>query len=217
MPLPPPDLRRLLGGGILENADGGRSSCSVFRAGSPVPLLRNTLWLVVSGLVRLHASAEDGEEVLLGMAGPWELFGEPLSHHPSCQATTLWVSELLPLSREQIHADPLLCQAVLETVMERQRQSESLLGLLALRRVEDRVRGFLELLAECYGQPCEAGLRLDLQLTHRQIATALGTTRVTVTRVIGALREQGLLQLDGERCLVIGHRPLPTAGGPAST
>ena len=49
----------------------------------------------------------------------------------------------------------------------RTRQSEALIALLGLRRVEDRVRGFLELLAEEYGQPCEDGLRLNLRLTHQ--------------------------------------------------
>lgn len=215
MPSAPTDLRRLLGD-RLSNGDGERHPWSTFRAGSAVPLLRNGVWLVVRGLVRLHADPGGGQEVLLGLAGAWELFGEPLTRHPASQATTLWRSDLLALSLHEIHADPALCQAVLEGVMERQRQSESLLALLTLRRVEDRVRGFLELLAEGYGQPCATGLRLDLQLTHRQIAAALGTTRVTVTRVIGSLREQGWLQIDSERCVVIGHLPRPAAGSSAS-
>ena len=49
----------------------------------------------------------------------------------------------------------------------RYRQAESLLALLGLRRVEERVRGFLELLAKDFGEPCEAGLRLNLRLTHQ--------------------------------------------------
>ena len=49
-------------------------------------------------------------------------------------------------------------------------------------------RGFLELLAKDSGEPCEAGLRLNLRLTHQEIASALSTTRVTVTRVLGQLR-----------------------------
>ena len=52
------------------------------------------------------------------------------------------------------------------------------------------MRGFLELLANEYGQPCEHGLRLNPRLTHHDIAGALGTTRVTVTRVIGVLERR---------------------------
>jgi CRP-like cAMP-binding protein len=89
----------------------------------------------------------------------------------------------------------------------RYRQSEAMLGLLGLRRIEDRVRGFLELLANDYGQPCDQGLRLNIKLTHQELASALSTTRVTVTRVLGSLKDEGWLQLDGQRRLVIAHLP----------
>jgi CRP-like cAMP-binding protein len=75
------------------------------------------------------------------------------------------------------------------------------------------VRGFLELLAAEYGQPCDEGLRLDLRLTHQDLASALSTTRVTVTRVIGLLREEGWLLIDRQRRLVLRPLPAPPRGG----
>jgi CRP-like cAMP-binding protein len=97
--------------------------------------------------------------------------------------------------------------ALLQGMGVRYRQSEAMLGLLGLRRIEDRVRGFLELLANDYGQPCDQGLRLNIKLTHQELASALSTTRVTVTRVLGSLKDEGWLQLDGQRRLVIAHLP----------
>ena len=64
-------------------------------------------------------------------------------------------------------------------------------------------RGFLELLAKDFGEPCETGLRLNLRLTHQEIASALSTTRVTVTRVLGQLRDEGWLQIDASRHLMV--------------
>jgi CRP-like cAMP-binding protein len=90
----------------------------------------------------------------------------------------------------------------------RYRQSEAMLALLGLRRIEERVRGFLELLANDYGVPCDQGLRLNVKLTHQDLASALSTTRVTVTRVLGSLRDEGWLQIDAQRRLVISHQPL---------
>ena len=52
-------------------------------------------------------------------------------------------------------------------------------------------------------------LRLNLRLTHQEIASALSTTRVTITRVIGLLRDEGWLKIDSERHLVITHLPRP--------
>jgi CRP-like cAMP-binding protein len=175
--------------------------------GSQVPLLRHSIWLVVRGMVKLGALTIHGDELLLGLAGPNEPFGEPLTDVEAFEARTLCDTDLLCLSMDEVRSNPTLSLALLEAVSRRYRQSQALLALMGLRRVEERVRGFLELLALDYGQNCDEGLRLDLRLTHQEVASALGTTRVTVTRVIGLLRQEGWLQLDGQRRLVISHPP----------
>ncbi|MFY8149925.1 MAG: Crp/Fnr family transcriptional regulator [Prochlorococcaceae cyanobacterium] len=191
---------------VLEESFQKRSLVHV-NAGSSVPLLRHTVWLVVRGMVKLGAVSIHGDELLLGLAGPNEPFGEPLSDVQAYQAVALSDTDLLCLSCKEIQSDPQLALGILQAVASRQRQSEAMLALLGLRRIEDRLRGFLELLAEHYGQPCPLGLRLNLRLTHQDLASALSTTRVTVTRILGALREEGWLQLDEERRLVISFSP----------
>jgi CRP-like cAMP-binding protein len=176
-------------------------------AGSSVPLLRDHLWFVVRGMVKLGALTIHGDELMLGLAGPNEPFGDPLVGVEAHQATTLCASDLLCFSLAEIRREPDLAVALLEAISQRHRQSQALLALLGLRRVEERVRGFLELLASDYGHPCEQGLRLDLRLTHQDLAGALATTRVTVTRVLGQLREEGWLLVDDRRRWVIA--PLP--------
>jgi CRP-like cAMP-binding protein len=176
-------------------------------AGSRVTLLKKSVWLVVRGMVKLSAISVQGDELLLGLAGPNEPFGDPLSNVEVYEATTLCESDLLCLTCDEIAASPHLAMALLQGMGVRYRQSEAMLGLLGLRRIEDRVRGFLELLANDYGQPCDQGLRLNIKLTHQELASALSTTRVTVTRVLGSLKDEGWLQLDGQRRLVIAHLP----------
>lgn len=180
-------------------------------AGSTVPMLRKSVWLVVRGMVKLTALSIHGDEMLLGLAGPNEPFGDPLSNVEAYEATTLCDTDLLCLTCEEISREPHLAMALLQGMGARYRQSESMLALLGLRLVEDRVRGFLELLANDYGQPCEQGLRLNIKLTHQELASALSTTRVTVTRVLGVLRDQGWLHIDEKRRLVISHLPASTA------
>jgi CRP-like cAMP-binding protein len=176
-------------------------------AGSSIPLLKNHVWLVVRGMVKLGAITFHGDELLLGLAGPNEPFGDPLSSVEAYEARTLCDTDLLCLSCTEIREDPDLAAAMLHAVIHSHRQSQALLALMGLRRVEERVRGFLELLASDYGKPCDQGLRLNLRLTHHEVASALGTTRVTVTRIIGALRDEGWLKIDDTRRLVIGYLP----------
>ena len=191
---------------LLENSFHQRNLVHL-SAGSVVPLLKNNLWIVVRGMVKLGAVSVHGDELLLGLAGPNEPFGEPLSTVEAYEAVTLTDCDLLCVTLSEVNETPELARKLLDAVVLRYRQSEYLLSLLGLRRVEERVRGFLELLAQDYGVPCDQGLRLNLRLTHQEMASALSTTRVTVTRVIGLLRDQGWLEIDSQRHLVITHLP----------
>ena len=165
----------------LLEASFEKRSLVHLNAGSSVPLLKRSVWMVIRGMVKLSAISLQGDELLLGLAGPNEPFGEPLSNVQAYEACTLTDSDLLCLTCAEIEQAPHLAMAVMQAVISRHRQAETLLSLLGLRRVEERVRGFLELLAQDYGQACEEGLRLNLRLTHQELASALSTTRVTGT------------------------------------
>lgn len=184
-----------------------RTSLVQMQAGSTVPLLRHHLWLVVRGMVKLGCITIHGDEVLLGLAGPNELFGDSLAGPEAYQATTLGECDLLCLSHAELENHPSLAPALIQAISQRQRQSQVLLALMGLKRVEDRLKGFLELLALDYGVVCSQGLRLLPKLTHQDMASALGTTRVTVTRILGHLKETGWLSLDSQRSIILS--PLP--------
>ena len=191
---------------LLENNYQKRNLVHL-TAGSVVPLLKNSIWLVVRGMVKLGAVSIHGDELLLGLAGPNEPFGEPFSTVEAYEAVALSDCDLLCLTPAELEQSPQICIAMMDAIAVRNRQAEVMLALLGLRRVEERVRGFLEMLAQDYGQPCDDGLRLNLRLTHQEMASALSTTRVTVTRVIGLLRDEGWLKIDPQRHLVIAHLP----------
>ena len=44
-----------------------------------------------------------------------------------------------------------------------------------------------------FSHKVDQGTMLDIKLTHEQLAGAIGTTRTTVTRLIGNLRKKGIL------------------------
>ncbi|MFM8525742.1 MAG: Crp/Fnr family transcriptional regulator [Cyanobacteriota bacterium] len=176
-------------------------------AGSSIPLLRHHLWLVIRGMVKLGSVTEQGDPLLLALVGPDEPFGESLSSQDALEAVTLVDSDLLCLPLSEASARPELALTLVQSLSHRCRQSEALVALLGLRLVEERIRGFLELIAQDYGHPCPQGLRLPFRLTHQDLASALNTTRVTVTRIIGQLRQEGWLAPDDHRHLVISHLP----------
>ena len=191
--------------GDLENSYRRRSIH--FDSGVKVPLLPDHIWIVVRGIVKLSCLNEQGDDVLLAIAGPNEPFGDPLTHLDLFEATTLDHCDLLGLSVQDVNTTPHLSSNLMKAMMQRTRQSEALIALLGLRGVENRVKSFLELLAEDYGQPCDQGLKLNLRLTHQEIASAVSTTRVTVTKVLGQLKESGWLKHDIKQKMIVSHLP----------
>ena len=101
-------------------------------SGSTVPLHKSCLWIVVRGMVRLGALTVHVDELMLGLAGPNESFGEPLSNVPAFEAITLSDCDLLCIPIEEIHDSPGLAQDLLSTVMLRQRQATHLLAVVGL-------------------------------------------------------------------------------------
>ena len=172
-------------------------------SGSLIPLLKNSVWFVVRGMVKLGAVSVHGDELVLGLVGPNEPFGAAFTNVEAYDAVALTDCDLLCCNLAEVEQSPQLALALAKAMTARYRQAESMLALLGLRRVEERVRGFVELLARDFGEPCDDGLRLNLRLTHQEIASALSTTRVTVTRVLGQLRDEGWLQIDASRHLVM--------------
>lgn len=191
--------------GDLENSYRRRSIH--FDSGVKVPLLPDHIWIVVRGIVKLSCLNEQGDDVLLAIAGPNEPFGEPLTHLDLFEATTLDHCDLLGLSIQDVNTTPHLSNNLMKAMMHRTRQSEALIALLGMRGVENRVKSFLELMAEDYGQPCDQGLKLNLRLTHQEIASAVSTTRVTITKVLGQLKESGWLQYDSKQKIIVSYLP----------
>ena len=172
---------------------------------SIIPLLTNSLWLVKRGMVKLSSDTEDGDSLLLGLVGPEETFGASLTNVETFHAVTLNECELICFNLDDIASSTDLSIIMMRAIAARLRQSEALLSIVGQRRVEDRVRCFLQMLACDYGVVTTQGIRINVRLTHQDIANALSTTRVTVTRVIGQLKKQGWLQSNPQRYLLIEH------------
>lgn len=75
------------------------------------------------------------------------------------------------------------------------------LSVLGQKHTIDRLLSFITMFIEEYGQVYENGYYLPYPLTHAQIASAIGSTRVTVTRLMGKLRQMNLISI-GENGLI---------------
>jgi CRP-like cAMP-binding protein len=191
------DLRHL-----LEQLYRGRN-LHPYRLGQTIQITSSEIWVVCRGVVQLGTLYDNGEESLLGLACPGMPFGMPLTLIRPYQATALTEVDLMRLTLPEIEQSPALTQSIFRHMTRRLQQTEAILALVGYRRVEDRLRHLLLLLQKEIGQPAPCGIRLGVRLTHQQIANAIGTTRVTVTRLLNQLKEEGWLSVDSQRHLIL--------------
>lgn len=191
------DLRQL-----LEELYQGRS-LQPYRNGQSIPMKSQQIWVVCRGVVQLSTLYPNGEEALLGFACPSMVFGLPLTLIHPYQATALSDVDLMSLTLAEVEQSAELSQSVFQHLNRRLRQTEAILALIGHRRIRDRLCHLLILLGQEIGQPSAYGVRLNVRLTHQHLANAIGTTRVTVTRLIGQLREEGWLCIDPDHHFVI--------------
>jgi CRP-like cAMP-binding protein len=64
----------------------------------------------------------------------------------------------------------------------------------------------LSWLAKKFGQEVAQGQLIDLRLTHQEIAEIMGTTRVTVTRLLKELETQGIIQRLPRKFIVLHEK-----------
>jgi len=170
--------------------------------GSTIPLGHDDVLRVESGVVAGVVLHEDGTEVLVSLAGP----GHVIVGHPEdacclqlrAHTVVRAVVEAWPAARLQ--------PGFADRLRARVRHQEAWAAVQARPHVNDRVLGLLALLAEPFGRPHADGTLIDVRLTHGQLASAIGATRATITRVLGRLRREHLLTIDrtagGERLVV---------------
>lgn len=176
----------------------------MYNRGEIIPLSKQVIWLVSQGLVKLTTTTENGEEVLIGFAGQEMVFGSSLTSLPTYQATALSSRvELVSICLSDDSNYPHLYQNLFLKISQRLKQTETMLAISGQKLVKDRLRHLLRLLQQEFGEPVAEGTRLNVRLIHEDLASACCTTRVTITRLLSVLQQQGEIAFDCRSHIII--------------
>ena len=169
-----------------------------------------SLYVLLSGRVKVFLSDSQGREVQLNRLGPGEYFGEiTLDGGPrSASVIALEDTRCAVLRRSElvqlIEREPEFALHMVRKLARRVRALSENVRSLALMDVYGRVARLLLDLAE------ERDGRLVIReaLTHKDIASRVGASREMVSRIFSELAEGGYVSKeDGQ--LVIARRPPP--------
>jgi CRP/FNR family transcriptional regulator, cyclic AMP receptor protein len=166
------------------------------------------LVLIGSGRVRLDRTS--GDRVFpVGHRGPGETVGETALGGSSTaleSAVVLDETEALvvPLAalRKLLTTDEGLRAALVATLAERHFATEQRLESLLLHGVEARLVDFLLAALARWGEQHPGGTLVTAPFTHADIALLVGSTRETVTLLLGKLKRAGVIDFEKRRIIV---------------
>lgn len=189
---------------ILEDLYRGRNVITI-KSGQFIAMQPHEVFIVCRGIVQLSTLYPNGDEGILGLICPSMPFGMPFSQLEPYEAVALTDVVLMRVHIMEIEQSPRLAQSLFRELMRRLQQTETLLAIAGHRRVDDRLRQLLDLLRQEVGQVTPQGIRLSVRLTHQQIASLIGTTRVTVTRLLREFKNEGWMSVDPSRHLMFSN------------
>lgn len=197
---------------VLQNLES-RSRLRRFRSGEPVYLpldAADGVLLLISGQVKIYSLTAEGKQSILTFIEPGEIFGELALYEGGQRgehAETTTKSEIVVIPaaalRTVVERSPQLAIGITRLVGFRRRRIEQRLKYLLFHSNRERLTHLLLELAEDYGSVGPGGeIQLSIKLSHQDLASIIGSTRESVTVILGQMQSEGLLKL-GRRKIVI--------------
>ena len=203
--LPEEQLRMLAT--VVTRRSAPRSS-TIMAAGDAT----DSLFIVLSGRLKVMMSDSDGKEVILAILGPGEFFGEMglIDDEPrSASVVTLEPCELLSVAKRDFRkcmAENFeMSMAVMRGLVRRLREADRKIGSLALLDVYGRVaRLLLDMSENVDGEKI-----VTKRLPKQDIAKMIGASREMVSRVMKDLQMGGYIEMRGSNIVLRDSIVLP--------
>lgn len=178
---------------VVSRKSYARNS-QILGAGDPT----DSLYILISGRIKVFMGDLDGKEVILSILGPNEFFGEMglIDNSPrSANVVALEPCELICISKPDFKrclADNFdMAMTVMRGLVKRLRDADKQIGSLALMDVFGRVARLLLDTAEVV----DGEKVVTRKLSKQDIARMIGASREMVSRVMKHLQEAGYIEV----------------------
>ena len=199
-----PEAREALAS-ALQHSDYTRGE-TVFTEGEQ----GDTLFIVLTGKVKVGRRAADGRENMLSVMGPSDMFGELSLFDPgprTATATVLTDARLASLAhaalRPWLNDRPEIAEQLLRVLARRLRRTNDALADLIFTDVPGRVAKALLELAERFGTQEGEGVRVHHDLTQEELAQLVGASRETVNKALADFASRGWLRLEPRSVVIM--------------
>lgn len=181
----------------------------ILNAGEEVASFGN----IVRGVVKLSKLLDDGRQQIVGLQFPPDFLGRAYRDRSPYFAEAATDVELCVFPKRAFEAllkdRPELENRLFQNTLDELDAARDWMLLLGRKTAAEKVASFLTLLARrrsdvhCVHLPASPRVSLSLPLTRAEIADYLGLTIETVSRQLGRLKSDGLLDVAANREVVL--------------
>jgi CRP/FNR family transcriptional regulator, cyclic AMP receptor protein len=171
----------------------------------------DSIFIILSGMVKVYAVGSEGKEVALNFIGKGELVGElAIDGEPrTASVMTIEPTACSMISRNQlletIKADPNFALQLISLLIKRTRRATREVKRLALESVYARIAALFE--EDGVKSNGSGHHQLPYKLTQQELASRVGASREMVNRVLKELVEGGYISI--KQKIITIKRTLP--------
>lgn len=178
--------------------------------------IADRVYMIESGYVKIYRIARDGRRVTVGaIRKPEELMGlaETLYHgNRTCFAGAINDVSAVVVKQKDfediLRMKPELAIKVAKTLGARMREAEALVHEFVCWQVPSRLALMLLKMSEQVGVKTKKGIKIDLRLTHEELANMIGTSRQTVTSTLNNFKQEKSINTEGRYIYITDREKL---------
>lgn len=183
----------------------------------------HSFFVLLHGHLRVYRLTPDGQQVVVRYVSPGEVFGVAMAigrnRYPGTAAAVVdsialaWGSAAWP---RMVARHPALAANTMQMIGSRLQEQNTRVVEMSTEQVERRIAHTLLRLARQAGRKVEAGVQIDFPISRQDVAEMTGATLHTVSRILSAWEEKGLVEGGRQRITLRDpHRLLLLAEGDA--
>jgi CRP-like cAMP-binding protein len=196
--IPEAELRALVGRSRVLKLD---ARDVVFEQGDE----GRTVLVVLEGYLKLSSTTQGGREAILDIAGPGSVFGEIAVLNGwtrAAGAVALSPARLLsiegPAFTQALLRTPEALLAMVRLVSDRLKTATEQMTDAVDLPAPTRVAKALVYLAALHSKPEQGGLRIEFQLSQRELGGLTGLTRESINKHLATFRDSGWIRMSGQ-------------------
>lgn len=169
----------------------------------------NSVLMVAGGRVKIYHITGEGKQAVLALVDAGEIFGElaaldnaPREEFAEAMLATTVIMIPSDVLRQTVEEHPSVAFGVTRLLGLRRRRIERRLKSLLFRSNRDRLIHLLLELTEKYGRQTADGVLLTIKLAHQDMASIIGSTRETVTVLLGELQNERHIEIHSRQLLL---------------